>query len=272
VNKLLQLLVSVFSLTIFVLPALAEQGTPRDLYYEQMDSPKEALNTGMKYWIELRRGNSTTIVDNRTKFKSGDQIRVRIVPNVSGYAYVVMMKGTSGNQSVLFPNNTVPNNRVVAGKQYSLPSAGFLKFDNNPGTETLRVLLSRKAMDKTALLKNGVEISTAVALAAPEVKENQLVAYPEQEKTAVDIPAEPEEIKAGENNSKDLFYEAPKKSTHARKGGRVRHAVRKYSNGARKIASRKTNPRAAVQAKPGVTVINLDPAENLGADIQLTHG
>jgi len=142
-------------------PAVAaEQRSAKDLFMEQVEDPKEHINTGVKYWIELTRNSRRIPADSRTAFKSGDAIRFRIVPNVTGYCYIAMTRGTSGKQEILFPNKELPNNRVVAGRMYTTPAHGTFRFDDHPGTESIKILVSRHPIDSTAILKDDSQFVT----------------------------------------------------------------------------------------------------------------
>lgn len=251
----------------------------KGLFYEQMDHPAEKLNTGVKYWIELYRGNNKMkLVDNRTVFQSGDKIRLRLIPNINGYAYIAS-KGSSGRQAVLFPPSG-STNKVVAGKQYSLPSTGFLVFDDLAGTERLSLVMSRAPVDSKALLKlEGSQ--TMLSLASSNISDkpvlvgNGLVTYPEQEsqpiRTAeqVDTPTETsKDIGGGDDFSKDLFYQG------AAPAGARKPAHRSGAGSRKRVFKRHTGTTATKPkppTPPGVIVLNVNPEEILGAGIMLEH-
>lgn len=258
-------------------PAAAadEPGCSKTLFREQMENPTEKLNTGVKYWIELYRGGKMTLVDNRTKFSSGDKIRFRVIPNINGYAYIAMQKGSSGKAAVLFPPVNSPN-KVIAGKRYSMPPVGFLTFDKQAGTEQLSLVVSRTPVNATSLLnmesqQQLVTVASNAAEQTPSFVGSQLVTYPEQE--TAPLPAEEEPSKSldnGENFSKDLFYQAPARTSSPKPHtGAHRRIVHRYKPTGRRPA---VKPAAsAAPTPPGVIVLNIDPAEMLGATIQLEH-
>ena len=102
----------------------------------------------LSYWIELMRGGQRFRCNNKTSFKSGDEIRIHITANQPGYAYILMKQGTSGAHAVLFPEaRTGQNNRIDSQKDYVLPSATWLKFDDHPGTEKVSLVFSPSALD-----------------------------------------------------------------------------------------------------------------------------
>lgn len=60
----------------------------------------------------------------------------------------MLKRGSSGAHAVLFPDSrTGRNNAVSAKKDYALPSATWLKFDEVPGTEKVALIFSRTPLD-----------------------------------------------------------------------------------------------------------------------------
>lgn len=143
-----------------------EQSGAKGLFFEQLEKPTESLNTGLRYWIELKRGNNVTRVSNKFQFKTNDSIRFHVRSNIDGYAYILLSSGSRGEQSVLFPDSrAAENNKVDRGKDYALPSDGYLTFDENPGLEKLTLLLSRSPMDAQAYLQKPQKEVTMIASA-----------------------------------------------------------------------------------------------------------
>lgn len=128
----------------------AEQGA-KGMFYEQLSHPQATLNNGVQYWIELKRsGETTRMVSNKFAFKSGDQIRLHVRSNVDGFAYVVLREGSHGEHSVLFPHpKHRDDNHLKANIEYTIPSDSYLAFDENPGTERVVLVLSRRAIEPT---------------------------------------------------------------------------------------------------------------------------
>lgn len=116
-------------------------------FMDQLNRPNEKLNTGVSYWLELQRSGEKSRVTSKTLFRNGDKIRFHIKPNIDAYAYIVMLEGSNGESSVLFPVKHQAQEKLQAGKEVILPRAdgenAWLKFDNNPGTEVLRIIVSR---------------------------------------------------------------------------------------------------------------------------------
>ncbi len=90
-------------------------------------------------------GGSKKEVPTTTEFKSGDSINVRVEVNDFGYLYI-FARGSSGKWTPLFPSASVANgdNRVGPNHPYLMPAGYVFKFDNNPGTERIFVVFSRK--------------------------------------------------------------------------------------------------------------------------------
>ncbi len=130
---------------------------PKDLFRTQMNNQKEEHNTGVQYWIELKRGSEPLLkVSNKYSFKTGDQVRFHLKPNIDGYAYVLLKSGSRGERAVLFPNERAHEaNHVAHGKDVMIPGDGtFLQFDENPGTEQLSLVISRAPINATAFLES----------------------------------------------------------------------------------------------------------------------
>lgn len=111
--------------------------------------PKEKF-TGIAYWIDLldRDGRRTRTTANQ-QFRSGDRIKLNFKSNRDGYLYVLNY-GTTGTSRVMFPNAGQINNIVAANQEYAVPERSYMKFDENPGVETLLVLLSPQPIPELA--------------------------------------------------------------------------------------------------------------------------
>lgn len=129
---------------------------PKDLFRTQLNNQKEEKNTGVQYWIELKRGSELIKVSNKYPFKTGDQVRFHIKPNIDGYAYVLLKSGSRGERAVLFPNEKAhENNHVAHGHDVMIPGDGtYLQFDENPGTEQLSLVISRGPINAVAFLES----------------------------------------------------------------------------------------------------------------------
>lgn len=120
----------------------------------------ETINgNGIAYWIELLRGGKKFRCNSRTAFKSGDQIRFHVIPEVDGYAYVVLKEGSSGSKAVLYPPQEKANTILRAETDYPLPYEGWLAFDNNPGIERLSLVFSRQKVDTHHFNNDRIEVA-----------------------------------------------------------------------------------------------------------------
>lgn len=288
-------------------PALA--GEAKDLFYQQLNTPTQAqaVNTGMSYWIELRRAGKLLKVDSRYKFKTGDRIRFHVTPNIDGHAHIVMIGGSSGAKLVLFPvAGRDPSNAVKRGKEYVFPPATFIVFDATRGIERVRIAISRKNIASTAFLSNTPPSQLAMATISsnpavdPAAGNGQLmVGFPEENKQASApapveaaapaatgsdaIPNEMEEEEEDDGLSKDLFREdsAPRRKKRRRPlvasgAAPVRPNVAHVAQTPGRRPPVKRPPAAtavaAAPTPPPVTiVVNSNPSEDLYADIALEH-
>jgi len=256
----------------------AGKSSAKDLFHEQLAKPSEKLNTGLTFWIELNRHGAIKRVNSTMAFKSGDKIRIHAIPNIDGYAYMIMAKGSTGKEAVLFPGpGEKQNNRVVHGKSYLIPSSGNLVFDNHPGKETLRLALSRLPVDAQSflLLKDDgtrneqVATSTAQQQQAPvqitqTPSQQPNVPPPKNYLVSVDDPNVPldQELKQIDQQeqqpgyAKDLFVE--------------RSAT---PRGHKAVSVRKTGANRRIVRHPvaSITVVNSLPSGQLFADIILNH-
>lgn len=132
------------------------------MFVEQEKKPTVAKNTGVCYWLELKRNNKITRVTNKTDFQSGDKLRIHVKPNVNGFAYVLMMQGSQGDKDILFPDKESGSNQVKAGTWMTLPAGketdDWLKFDDEPGTELLRMIVSRTKIDPKEYLNESAVV------------------------------------------------------------------------------------------------------------------
>jgi hypothetical protein len=101
----------------------------------------------LKYTISKRMADGQyQEIDTESVFRSGDRIRITVEPNDTAYLYIIQ-QGSSKTWDVLFPREEIHNgsNRVERNQRYTLPSETAFYFDEQPGTEKLFILLSRKA-------------------------------------------------------------------------------------------------------------------------------
>lgn len=109
---------------------------------------KAPKKSSLSYWIELKRKGKVYRCNNKMTFQSGDAIRFHLIPDMDGYAYIVLKQGTTGNSAVLFPSKETGNNNYLRKSQdFPLPYQDWLAFDENPGLEKVRIMFSSKPID-----------------------------------------------------------------------------------------------------------------------------
>jgi hypothetical protein len=275
-----------------------EQSGAKGLFFEQLEKPTESLNTGLRYWIELKRGNNVTRVSNKFQFKTNDSIRFHVRSNIDGYAYILLSSGSRGEQSVLFPDNrAAENNKVDRGKDYALPSDGYLTFDENPGLEKLTLLLSRSPMDAQAYLQKPQKEVTMIASAQTGSKDlvpaRIYVSYnaPRVEAPVflpATTPTKPEKVTKAEKSEKNTKVTHPKvtqtaKSEHAERNSQAstaddkpKAAHRPVGKVKRAVASNSSSNASGASSSPKeeegtVTVVSQQSSGVLHVDVALQH-
>jgi hypothetical protein len=96
-----------------------------------------------------KRGNEEA-VSPETTFYSGDHVRVRIQADQNGFLYI-LSRGSSGKASMLYPHRRIQggNNQIVKGQSVTIPTdGGWIKFDKNPGTETLYMVFAENKTEE----------------------------------------------------------------------------------------------------------------------------
>lgn len=100
----------------------------------------------LKYRL-LKRGpdGAYNEVDTDSVFRSGDSIRVSVEANDAAHLYIVQ-QGSSKTWNLLFPNEDSEsgNNRVERNREYEIPGGARFTFDQQPGTERLYLILTRR--------------------------------------------------------------------------------------------------------------------------------
>src|SRR5258708_1553200 len=102
-----------------------------------VNSYESGASDGMSIRILLETDRLTPVRASRI-FKTGERIRIEFKNNFDGYAYIVNVT-PGGKKRVLFPHGSETDNRIVANQAYSQS----LTFDEEKGTETLEVIMSR---------------------------------------------------------------------------------------------------------------------------------
>lgn len=254
------LALAAISLTVQPVPA----SNIKDIYFEQANNQSQQTNTGLAYWIELSRAGRRQKVDSRFQFRSGDLIRLHVKANMNGYIHVILSKGSSGKQTILFPIKGLDSSSLItANKEYLIPRT-FMHFDNVPGTEHLKIALSRQNIPSSQLFKPSrsdqiatVSIHNDELESAQTENEEVLVAFNDEENTSAG-----ETLKAISSNqeafSKDLDRIIP-----------VRHAPPSKKTGARR---RRPPSTTSITTPPPYTYVVLNNVQQaLVADLALNH-
>lgn len=115
---------------------------------EMFSSTSAAAAPGLRVrLIQAGPDDAPIDVDPAAAFHTGDRIRLAFESNIDGYLYVAQ-QGTSGNWTVLFPNDRINGGRnaVKRFEEYEIPQADWFMFSGSPGTEQLFVFLSREPL------------------------------------------------------------------------------------------------------------------------------
>lgn len=100
---------------------------------------------GLRYAVLKKLADETyQEISPDAVFHAGDQIRLSLMSNQTGYLYVIE-QGSSGRWVPLYPpsNGSAEGNKLVPGKDYIIPGSGAWRFTGEPGQEKLFVMLSR---------------------------------------------------------------------------------------------------------------------------------
>jgi hypothetical protein len=131
----------------FLMTSLADAGRKtRDLVFEDEEEVAETktdeIVVAVKTSIELNRGGEISNVLPITEFMSGDKVKIVYTTSVDAYVYW-LSEGSSGNYYMLFPNpKTGTDNFVKKNEVNKIPLKGNFKFDDNPGTEKILLVMA----------------------------------------------------------------------------------------------------------------------------------
>jgi hypothetical protein len=122
-------------------------------------APRAAPYVGISYQImSIADDGQMRPVSKSRIFRSGERIKILARTNRPGYLTVANI-GTSGRMNVLY------SEFVDAGRITEIPPAANLRFDDNPGTENVLIMLSN---DPSPLVAPGSgRVATQAATAPP---------------------------------------------------------------------------------------------------------
>ena len=139
----------------------------RDLVFEDDEEPvttsPDTETLAIATTVELKRDGETKNVNTNEEFKSGDKVKLKFTSKTDGYVYW-LAKGTSGNYSVLYPNEQAGiDNAIKRIVEYTVPAKGSFKFDSTPGSEELLcIVASEKIADLERGIQDGLKDMTAL--------------------------------------------------------------------------------------------------------------
>jgi hypothetical protein len=107
-----------------------------------------AQTQSMEILLERHASGAWKTIEPGLVLGQGDLVRFRFRATFDGYLYVIN-SGTSGTQSLLFPgDSTGRDNRVLAGKDYFIPSTGAsFKVSGPAGHDVVYWLVSPVPLD-----------------------------------------------------------------------------------------------------------------------------
>jgi Domain of unknown function (DUF4384) len=110
---------------------------------------------GLGYTLFMRDPNGRAVrVEPGREFHSGDRVRISLEPNVDGFLYVFHTEG-AGQPQMIYPDPRLNEgeNWIEAHVPTEVPSSDqaderyhWFVFDNNPATERLYVVVTRKPL------------------------------------------------------------------------------------------------------------------------------
>src|SRR6266478_4381064 len=116
-------------------------------------SPVEAI--GLGYTLFMRGANGRAVrTEPSREFHNGDSVRIALEPNIDGYLYVFHTEG-NGEPEMIYPDARLDEgeNWIEAHVPMEVPSSEqaderyhWFVFDNNPATERLYVVVTRKPL------------------------------------------------------------------------------------------------------------------------------
>lgn len=101
-----------------------------------------AERVGLNYAFDLQRPQGW-LTHSNVGFKSGDQFRLRLIPEQNCFLYVFNYN-TDGTYEMLFPRGEESGgaNMLLEGAEVQVPAQGTLVFDARPGMEKMYIFAS----------------------------------------------------------------------------------------------------------------------------------
>jgi len=124
---------------------------------------------GLGYTLFMRDPNGRAVrVEPGHEFHSGDRVRISLEPNVDGFLYVFHTEG-AGQPEMIFPDPRLNEgeNWIEAHVPTEVPQSDqaderyhWFVFDNNPATERLYVVVTRKPLPSVPIGADLVKFCT----------------------------------------------------------------------------------------------------------------
>jgi len=178
----------VLILSLEAAPLLAQRGgksTARDLFHAEAGlivSPSEsrrsrfgaakksviAVTLGLRYRISKISGAQVSESDPSGPFQAGDQIRLDVEINDTGYLYIVHRQ-PDGKWRRMFPNPEIEqgNHFVRSGVTYPVPPEEGVPLQFAGGAERFFVVLSREPLKELEVLVGPRQPENTVSAAPP---------------------------------------------------------------------------------------------------------
>src|SRR5258706_13518790 len=118
-----------------------------------VSGPVQAIGLGYTLYMRDSSGRSVRVEPGH-EFHSGDRVRISLEPSVDGYLYVFHTEG-AGQPEMIYPDPRLDEgeNWIEAHVPMEVPSSEqaderyhWFVFDNNPATERLYVVVTRKPL------------------------------------------------------------------------------------------------------------------------------
>jgi len=140
-------------------PPVRAAAAPRGATPARATAPSAEVS-GLMYYIELvSPASETSRVTTERVFSSGERILLHVTSSIDG-DIAVFQRAADGRALKLFPDERIGNGsgRIVRGVDTILPSpTSWFRFDNQPGTEELTLVLTPRAAPAAP---PGSEVST----------------------------------------------------------------------------------------------------------------
>ena len=106
---------------------------------QAFEPAREAIST--RILLQDSRSSALYEVSDRRTFYDGQRFRLAVQSRRSGYLYI-LCETSRGETKLLHPSELSMNNSIEAGETATFPGRGWFRFDNDPGTEKVFVVMA----------------------------------------------------------------------------------------------------------------------------------